>query len=203
MKTKTFVMACLVALMAMASNYALAGSVDVGGAKPATTKAFYSAGTAAKTATAAGTGPFFSICGSATKMVRVERITISGTVATAAVYGDVIIDRTSAATSACTATALTALPRDSTSATATATLVNYYTVLATAGATAGVVRSITTVFPITATVAAQNGAVDVAEFDFQDAAPVLRGIAQCVQAFFGTTTTNAPTLSVSVLWTED
>jgi hypothetical protein len=38
--------------------------------------------------------------------------------------------------------------------------------------------------------------------DTDSEAPTLRGIAQCIEASFGTTTTNAPTLSVDVVWTE-
>lgn len=167
-------------------------------------KATYSGATAAKTATAAGTGPFFSICGSSTKTVRVQRVVVSGTVGTAAVYGDVELIKTSTATSAGTPTALTKVPHDSTSAAATANLVNYYTALGTAGSPVGPVNSQTAYFPITATVTLGPGTVD---FDYRGEleaeAPVLRGTAQCLEASFGTTTTNAPTLSVSVVWTEE
>lgn len=167
-------------------------------------KATYYFGTTAKTATAAGTAPFFTLCGSATKIVRLQTLTISGTVATAAVYGDVVLKKTSAATSSGTATALTKVPADSNSAAATANALNFYTVLATAGAAVGVIGTESAVFPITGTVAASNGRV---MFDWtyrtESEVPTLRGVAQCIEASFGTTTTNAPTLAVSGIFTEE
>lgn len=167
-------------------------------------KATYTGATANKTATAAGTGPFFSICGSATTTVRVQQIIVTGTVATAAVYGDVTIQKTSTATSAGTATALTQVPHDSSSAAATVGLVNYYTALATTGTIVGRIGAQSDVFPITATVAADMAYVMFDWTNRQEAeAPVLRGTAQCLQAAFGTTTTNAPTLAVQVMWTEE
>lgn len=164
----------------------------------------YSAGTTIKTATAAGTGVFFALCGSATKTISVQRLNISGTVATAAVWGDVIVRRTSAATSGGTATTLTGAPMDSTSAAATATA-KYYTVLATAGTLAHVVESVTNLFPVTAISATLQPTPYPLLFRWKDqdsTGPVLRGTAQCMEAAFGTTTTNAPTLSVAVTWTE-
>jgi hypothetical protein len=167
-------------------------------------KVTYTAATTAKTATAAGTGPFFAICGSSTKTIRVQYISIGGTVATAAVYGDVELTKTSTATSSGTATALTKVPNDSNSAASTANLLNFYTALATAGSAVGKVGSQTAVFPITGTVAASAGTV---LFDWtnrqESEAPVLRGTAQCIEASFGTTTTNAPTLTVAIAYTEE
>jgi hypothetical protein len=182
------------------------GVADTGTARVVfSQEATYSAGTTLKTATAAGTGPFFSLCGSATKTIRVQRIAISGTVATAAVWGDVILKTTSTATSGGTATALTAAPYD-TSATAATATANYYTVLATTpGTMRAVVLNVTQLFPVTAISATlQPTPVPIIYvWRDQDAeAPTLRGTAQCLTANFGTTTTNAPTLSVSVAWTE-
>lgn len=167
-------------------------------------KASYTAATTAKTATAAGTGPFFAMCGSATTTIRVQSLAIGGTVATAAVYGDVTLRKTSAATSAGTATALVKVPHDSADAASTANLLNFYTVLATPGTLVGTVGTQGAVFPITATVAASQAQL---LFDWtnrqESEAPVLRGTAQCLEAGFGTTTTNAPTLTVSVTYTEE
>jgi hypothetical protein len=167
-------------------------------------KATYSFATTAKTATAAGTGPFFSICGSSTKTVRLQQLIIGGSVATAAVYGDVELTKTSAATSSGTATALTKVPHDSSSAASTANLLNFYTALATAGTPVGKIGSQTAVFPITGTVAASAANV---VFDWtnrqESEAPVLRGTAQCLEASFGTTPANAPTLTVQGIYTEE
>ena len=167
-------------------------------------KATYSASLTAKTATAAGTTPWFSLCGSATKTVRVQRFTVAGTVATAAVYADVVLIKTSAATSAGTAVALTKVPNDSTSAAATAGAANYYSVLATAGTPVGAVASATLYMPITATVTPVTPPL-ILDFTGPREAEgiVLRGVAQCLEASFGTTTTNAPTLTTSVVWTEE
>src|SRR5262249_55442946 len=152
----------------------------------------------------AGTGPFFTICGSATRTLRIQQVTIGGTVATAAVYGDVELRKVSTATSAGTATALTKVALDSTSFASTANAVNFYTVLATTGTNVGMVASQAAVFPLTGTVAATNASL---VFDWtgrqESQAAVLRGTAECLEASFGTTTTNAPTLTVGVVWTEE
>jgi hypothetical protein len=164
----------------------------------------YSATLAAKTATAAGTAPFLAICGSSTKTIRVQYIAIGGTVATAAIYGDVRLTKTSTATSAGTPSALTKVPMDSASAASTASLVNFYTALATAGTPVGTVDSQTAVFPITGTVAASAPTVI---FDYtnrqESEAPVLRGTAQCIEASFGTTPANVPTLTAAIKYTEE
>lgn len=169
-----------------------------------TQKATYTAALTVKTATAAGTAPFFSICGSATKTVRVQQIVISGTVATAAVYGEVTLRKTSTATSAGTPTALVAVPAESTDAAATVGLLNFYTALATAGALVGTVGHQIDVFPITGTVAASMPYI---VFDYtvrgETKAPTLRGTTQCLEAGFGTTPGNTPTLDLSVMWTEE
>jgi hypothetical protein len=160
----------------------------------------YSAGTTAATATAAGTGVFFSLCGSASKTVQVQRLSISGTVATGAKNGDVIVSRTSAATSGGTATTLTAGPFDSNAAAATA-VAKFYTVLATAGTLAAVVDTGELYLPLTGT-GTSSTPLWWRWRDTDSQSPTLRGTAQCLEAKFGTTTTNAPTLAVSVVWTE-
>lgn len=164
----------------------------------------YSASTALKTATAAGTAPFASIYGSSTKTIRVHRIIVSGTCATAAVYGDVIVSKTSDTISGGTATSLTKVPKDSSSGASTATNVKYYTVLPTAGTLVGAIASQQVFLPITGT-----PAVDVKPVIFDwtaqgmNEAPVLRGVTQGLELSFGTTTTNAPTLTVTFEWSEE
>jgi hypothetical protein len=165
----------------------------------------YGASLTIKTATAAGTGPFFSICGSATTTARIQKFSVSGTILTTGVYADVVIKKTSAATSGGTATALVRVPYDSNDAAATVATPNFYTVLATAGTLVGVIDSQMTLFPTTAIATTTPDAGKIV-FDWRnrtDTEPlVLRGTAQCMEASFGTTTTNAPTLLVSVVWTE-
>ena len=185
----------------------VAGSVDLAGNMRTRERqiATYSAGTTAKTATAAGTGVFFGICGSGTKTIRVQYFGVSYTVATTAVYGDVVLKKTSTANSAGTATTLTQVPHDSNSAAGTATLVNFYTVLATTGTVVGVIRAMQQAnAPVTATVGTiipMQEATWAARTESE--AIVLRGTSQCIAASFGTTTTNAPTMTVSVTWTEE
>jgi len=166
-------------------------------------KVTYSAATTAKTATAAGTAPWFTICGSSTKTIRVEDFVAAPTVATAAVYADIELIKTSTATSGGTPVALTKVPHDSTSAAATASIVNFYSALATAGAAVGPVASRQVFAPITATITLESP-TDVSLLSHTEAeAIVLRGTAQCLEASFGTTTTNVPTLTVEVTWTEE
>lgn len=168
-------------------------------------KATYLAATTGLTATAAGTGPFFSICGSASTVVRVQRININGSVATTAVRRSITLRKTSTATSAGTPTALVQVPADSNSAAGTVSLVNFYTALATAGTLVGTIGTRTRTFPITATVAATDYIPEMI-WDFtgrESEAVVLRGTGQCIEAGFDTTTTNAPTLALSVTWTEE
>jgi hypothetical protein len=130
---------------------------------------------------------------------------MTATIATAALYVDPVLIKTSTATSAGTPTALTKVPLDSTSAAATANLVNFYTALATAGTPVGPIAIGHDFANITATIATGG----VARFDFdwrggrEAEAPVLRGTAQCLEASFGTTTTNAPTMTIGVIWTEE
>jgi hypothetical protein len=177
---------------------------DASGALLPGQRVTYAAALTAKTATAAGTSPFLAICGSASKTVRVQYVAVGGSVATAAVYGDVILTKTSTATSSGTPTALTAVPLDSGSSAATVNLLNFYTVLATTGSAVGPVDAQSAEFPITGTVSAPMANL---VFDWtgrtESQAPILRGTAQCLQASFGTTTTNAPTLTVALKWTEE
>ena len=168
-------------------------------------KVTYAAALTAKTATAAGTAPFFAICGSSTKTIRVQQVVFHYTVATLSVHADPRLQKTSTATSAGTATALTKVPLDSGSAAATANLVNYYTVLATAGALVGTVSIQQIWAQTTATVTGGSATPDRFTWKANDESEsvVLRGTAQCLEGSFGTTTTNAPTMTVSVIWTEE
>lgn len=168
-------------------------------------KITYAAALTVKTATAAGVTPFFTICGSATKTIRVQTVKFDYTVATLGIHADPRLQKTSTATSAGTATALTKVPMDSNSAAATANLVNYYTVLATAGALVGTVDIQQVWAQATGTVTAGSEQTKQYTWKTNDESEsvVLRGTAQCLEGSFGTTTTNAPTMTVSVLWTEE
>lgn len=168
-------------------------------------KRSYSASTTALTTTAAGTTPFFSICGSGTTTIRVQQFNVNGSVLTTAVRQTVTLRKTSTATSAGTPTALVQVPRDSGSAAGTASLVNFYTVLATAGTLVGTVGAKTKNWPTTATMASTDYIPEM-QWDFRGRemeAIVLRGTAQCLEAGFAATTTTVPNLALSVTWTEE
>ena len=168
-------------------------------------RATYSSGTTNITATTAGTGIFYALCGSASKTIRVQRVYVGGRVATAAIVGTVVLTKTSTATSSGTPSVLAIVPRDSASGAATATS-TYYTAVATTGTVVGVVGTRSGVFPILATAAATDQQPSWL-WDFRDVdeseSVVLRGTAQCLQANFGATTTNAPSLAVYAVWTEE
>lgn len=167
-------------------------------------KVTYSASVTAKTAVAAGTGVFFAIYGSSTKIIRVQKIVVAATVATAAVYGDIICFKRTAAISGGTKTDLTQVAMDSTSGSATASIVGLYTVAPTAGTGGGVIASQQAFMPITGTPAID---INPVVFDWSTRneieSPVLRGTTQGLELSFGTTPTNAPTVTVFVIWTEE
>ena len=72
-------------------------------------KRSYSASLAIKTNTAAGTGVFASIYGSSSTTIRIQRIVVSCTVATTAVYGDMIVSKRTVLGSGGTATTSNAI----------------------------------------------------------------------------------------------
>lgn len=161
----------------------------------------YAASLPARTSATVGTGVFFSICGSATKTVKVWRFGVGGSVNTTAVLADVALKKTSTATSAGTPVALTVTPLDSASAAGTATA-NFYSTLATAGTPVGTVANLTGILP-TAVTGVSNNPLFI-DFAVGNSGPVvLRGTAQCLEANFGTSPGNTPTLTVQVLWTEE
>jgi hypothetical protein len=167
-------------------------------------KTSYVAATAAKTATEASTKVFGQIFGSATKTVRIQRITLYATVATAAVYGDIIVTKRTAVGSGGTATTLAMTPKDSNSQAATATVPKIFTVGPTAGTGGGIVGTGMAFMPVTGTPAA---GVPPLMFDFTDEpeqeAVVLRGIGEGIELSFATTPTNAPTVAFQIEFTEE
>ena len=158
-----------------------------------------------RTVTSPSTNPFFSICGSSTKTLRVRQVVLDYTIATAAIHADPILQKTSTATSSGTAVALTAVPLDSNYAAATPNLLNVYTAAATTGTVVGTVAIQYLWGQVTGTVTA--GSVTPRHFLFRSLtesdAVVLRGTAQCLQAAFGTAPGNDVTYAVSVFWTEE
>ena len=148
--------------------------------------------------------PFFNIIGSATKTVRIKRISVSGMTLTAVGYFTINVEKLSTASTAGTSTTLTATPLDSANNAATA-VVKAYTVAPTKGALVGTIRSFRTLWQ--ATVAAAAGTTDKYDFSFGDVSGsggvVLRGVAQELALTFPVVLASAGTLAVDIEWTEE
>lgn len=167
-------------------------------------KVTYSASTIAKTATPASTAVFAAIYGSSTKTIRIQQITVCATVATAAVYGDIICYKRTTAISGGTRTDLVQVPLDSTSGAGSASIVGLYTVAPTAGTGGGVIATQQVFMPVTGTAAVDIQPI-IFDWKYRDEseAPVLRGTAQGLELSFATTPGNAPTVTVNFIWTEE
>lgn len=140
------------------------------------------------------------VVGSATKVVKVTKVAISGTQATAAAYHANQICKASTAISGGTPSAGTVVPLDSGFANGTATCQGF-TAAPTAGTLAGVVAAGVLFLPITATPA--SGANRL-EFNFERNPIVLHGVAQsCDIRWNSETPANAPTVHVEFEWTEE
>lgn len=149
--------------------------------------------------------PWFLIEGSATKVVTVKRIILSGFSLTAVQYAAMNVVKYSTAASGGTATTAPQVPLDSTNAPGSAALVKYYTVAPTPGTTVGNIASRRVL--LQATTAAAGGVPPVVVFDFSDMphthGVVLRGIAQGLGVEWPVAPASAVTLSAEVEWTEE
>lgn len=156
----------------------------------------------------AGTGVFFSLVGSATKTVRVQRLTLSGLTLTAVAYNTILLTKTNGtATSGGTklgSANLTVTKADSSHDAATATAA-CYTAGATAGATPfGIVSSRRVL--LQANTAAAAGIPETHVFDWRNVGEadgvVLRGVTQCLEATFLAAPATDVLMNVEVEWTE-
>lgn len=160
-------------------------------------------------AIAIGTAPTDVSCitGSATKVIRLKKVRLSGTAGTAiniSVYLTKHIVADTGGTAA-TGTALpTAYPMDSTNPTASATLQAYTVNPTVADAASTVINSATMFMPVTSTASGQNAVI----FDWGSGGiglqgPLLRGVAQqvCVN-LNGVTAPSSGLLNVQWVWTE-
>lgn len=181
-----------------AVNAQLQLSVDIEGKKSTYGAAAvgFSAGTGATT-------DIFTLYGSASKTIRVLKVLISSTTATAAVYYDYIIARRSTAFTGGTAGTPTVTKFDSTAAAGTAVAKNF-TAAPTAGTDAGILATAKYFSPITGTPALGQAPL---EFSFGDGilpAVVLRGVAEGLAITInGVTPANAQAHNISVFWTEE
>ncbi len=165
-----------------------------------TQKQTYSA--ASSFSAAASATDIATICGSATKTIRVQSITVTGQTTGSAVVSIVDIVKRSTRNTGGTATQLTAVPLDSNNATATA-LVDIYTGNPTVGTLVGTTSVQALLFGLTST------AVSVVPALFNYNAPnllsqpmVLRGAAQCASVSLNGASANV-TAQVTVNWSEE
>lgn len=142
----------------------------------------------------------FVIGGSATKTVRVLRISVSAVQTTAGIVGVILALRSSADTGA--ANAITAVPHDSTNTAATATVKTYTTVPSPQGTFVGSVRAGRLLVPAPASVVAPLPLV----WDFttrNGQGLVLRGTAEILAVNFGSVTITGGVGDFDVEWTEE
>lgn len=144
------------------------------------------------------------ITGSATKVVRVQKVKVSGTAGTLVTL-PILLTKHTVANTGGTPAATTALPvpypLDSTNAAASATT-TAYTANPTVDSTAGRIDAVTASFNTTA--ALVNGPAAVFDYTGQrySQAPVLRGVAQQVCVNLGGISVSSGLLAVSFEWTE-
>lgn len=165
-------------------------------------KASYSAALTALSPGTSATTVVAQITGSASTVVRVTKVRVSATEATAAAYHNVQIVKSSTAIAGGTPVAGTKVPNDSSNAAATNT-VQGFSATPTAGTAVGTVRAAKLFCPVTGTPAAGGNELI---FDFGQLAQaiVLRGVAQSLDVKInGETPANAGSWNISFEWTEE
>ena len=152
-------------------------------------------------ASAASATNLFTITGSASKVVRVTRLEVSGQATTAAA-AQVLVIVQSAADTGGTATQPTAVPHDSLSPAATATI-NAYTANPTVGAAVGTIYEsyVFLAAPATATVGSDKLVLDLGNRPSQ--AIVLRGVAQVLAVNLNGATVTGGAFDINIEWTEE
>jgi hypothetical protein len=148
---------------------------------------------------AAPAGIFFNMVGSATKTVRITRISLAAIGTTAATIEVVLLKTSTAASGGTVATTLTAVPVDSADAAATA-VAKTYSAVPTTGNAVGPVRASKLVAPLT------GAALTPVEWLFGnrpgERALVLRGVAQTIQ-ISGSAAITGASFVIEVEWTEE
>jgi len=154
-------------------------------------------------AAASATAPFFVIYGSASTVVQIQRIVVSGATTTTLAIQGVSVIKYSTAPSGGTATALTQIPLDSNFSAATVATCQVYTAAPTAGTAIGRIASRRFLNKSTTVVDGAASHETVFDFRGQDVAfPVtLRGTSQGIGLQLHVAT--ATTLTVEVEWTEE
>lgn len=163
-------------------------------------KASYRASTVGVVTLANGTGPFFSLYGSATKVIRVTRLYFAATIATAAANVILLLSKRSTAPTGGTPSAMTATKMDENDAAPTAT-VTAYTAAPTAGTLLGTLDSRRDLLNVTGAVATVDEFFDFGQYAAKPI--VLRGVAQGIDLSFQTAPGNAVAGILWVEWTEE
>lgn len=157
---------------------------------------------AASTATVASVASATDVCslyGSATKTIRIQRISWGGSQTTA---GNIIVQvvKRSALNVGVVQSTPTVVPLDSTNAAGTAVMKVYTANPSSLGNLVGIVHSVRTLFPAPATTAFDTALQDVGFFE----QPItLRGIAEGVSVNLNSTTLTGGSLFCNFEWTEE
>lgn len=165
---------------------------------PTSAPATYSAAITGLAVASAATD-VFTLTGSASKVVRLNQVSVSGTAGTAAV-ADVQVIKRSTANSGGTSTTPTAVPNDSTQAAATA-VARAYTANPTTGTAVGVVRTQKQLFDV-ATGPQSSVAVGYETHANGHRPLTLRGVTEVLAINLNGVTLSSPTLDIYVEWTE-
>lgn len=170
-------------------------------------KATYRTTSAAVVAAAASGEAFFEMLGSSTKIVRLQRLIISGLTLTAVAYLGVNLNKLSASSSGGTSSDLSTLacPVDSTFAAATLAAIRFFTAAPTSGTRVGVLASRRVLGQ--ATTAAAAGIPATIAFDFrgvgESKAPTLNSATQGFDLRFASAPASAVSMMLEVEWTEE
>jgi hypothetical protein len=176
---------------------ASAGATGVQAVSSEGTKNTYSSASFGVTLAATATD-FWELIGSATKTVRVLRLTITG-IATAGASPDILLIFRSSADAGGTATQPTIIPNDSNNAAATA-VINLYSANPTLGTAVGTIRA----RKLNLGAAGSAGMIDWRFSNTNDQAIVLRGVAQCLCLNFNGAAVPAGTsIDIEVEFVED
>ncbi len=163
----------------------------------------YSASTINNFAPAASPQDICTLSGSATKTIRVTKISFSATQTTGG-YENVFLLRRSTLDTGGTSTTMVAMPYDSADAAPTA-VGRYYTANPTTGTLVGVIRAIRTYMAATGSTSGTSGDGSVAfEFNVPPARPlVLRGATQMIALNLGGVAISGGSVQCFFEWTEE
>jgi hypothetical protein len=151
------------------------------------------------TFTISATGVLIEIQGSASKTVRITRVSIDG-VMTAAVDAEVLLIRRTAASTSGTPSTLTAAKHDSNNASATAVVKAFTSSPPTPGASAGVLRAMRAFL---STVSTQSRPA-IFDFGTRNTQPiVLRGTSEFLTVYVSAASFSGGAFDVDIEWTEE